>query len=114
MIKAFAGFTHACTAWPRRSAGSPVIGPKLKKADAWFAAISEAATKSTHKDRRRCSRGAADSIDHKVVPAIDKAQGSLDKIGKTEIVKAGCATRRPRLRWRSRTSARSPMALRSS
>jgi TP901 family phage tail tape measure protein len=84
MIKAFAGITHAAAfafGW------IPGLGPKLKKADAGFAAMADAATKSTHKVGDGL-RGAADSIDRKVIPAIDKAQGSLDKIGKTEIVKA--------------------------
>jgi tape measure domain-containing protein len=65
----------------------PGIGPKLKAADKSFATFSQHAVAGMRKIGPG-ARAAADMIDKNVVPAIDKAQGSLDKIGKTEIAKA--------------------------
>jgi tape measure domain-containing protein len=65
----------------------PGIGDKLKIADAQFAVFGEAAKAASHKTGD-AARTAADAIDRHVVPAINAAQGSLDKLGKTEIAKA--------------------------
>ena len=65
----------------------PGLGPKLKAADKAFAEFAKTAATGMRGVGPK-AREAADAIDHKVVPAIDKARTSLDKIGDVEIAKA--------------------------
>lgn len=65
----------------------PGIGPKLKAADEQFASFSKNAVAGM-KHIGPGARAAADTIDKHVTPALDAAQGKLDKIGNTEIAKA--------------------------
>jgi TP901 family phage tail tape measure protein len=84
MIDRFGEITHAgaiAFGW------IPGIGDKLKTADAQFAPFAARAKDAMHRTGQG-ARDAADAIDQHVLPAIDKAQSSLDKLGNTEIAKA--------------------------
>ncbi len=65
----------------------PGIGPKLKAADASFAAFSATAISGMGKAAKG-ARSAADGIDGKLIPALDDAGASLDKVGKKQIMDA--------------------------
>ena len=65
----------------------PGIGDNIKGAEARFGEFA-ASTIATSGRTGRGLRGMADVIDNKVTPAIDKAKGSLDKFGNTEVMKA--------------------------
>ena len=84
MLDGFGLITHGAAAafgW------IPGIGEKLKLADANFAPFA-AHAKEAMKRTGDGARAAADAIDKHVIPAIDSAQKSLDKVGNTEIAKA--------------------------
>ena len=65
----------------------PGVGDKLRVADARFAAFSDTAVGGMRRAAAG-TRGAADSIDNKLRPALDKAGRKLDEVGRKEIVKA--------------------------
>jgi tape measure domain-containing protein len=80
-IRLIAGGEVAAFGW------IPGLGPKLKAGLAAFDAFEKAAINGG-RGAANAARAAADGIDKHVLPAIGKAQSSLDKLGNTEIAKA--------------------------